>query len=57
MLLLYNFHLFLARQPFCEADSIAQTVPDSKSRSIPEVVIVRRGQLGFWEFGKGGTVG
>ncbi len=34
-----------------------ETDPDSKSRNIPEVVIVRRGQLGFWEFGKGGTVG
>jgi hypothetical protein len=33
------------------------TVPDSKSGNIPEVIIVRRGQLGFWEFGKGGTVG
>ncbi len=32
-------------------------VPDSKSRNIPEVVIVRRGQLGFWEFGEGETVG
>ncbi len=33
------------------------SVPDSKSRNIPEVVIVRRGQLGFWEFGEGGSVG
>jgi hypothetical protein len=33
------------------------SVPDSKSRNIPEVVFVRRGQLGFWQFGKGGTVG
>ncbi len=32
-------------------------VPDSKSRNIPEVVIVWRGQLGLWEFGKGGAVG
>jgi hypothetical protein len=33
------------------------TVPDSKSRNIPEVVIVRRwavGVLGIW---RGGTVG
>ncbi len=30
-------------------------VPDSKSWNIPEVVIVR--QLGFWEFGEGGSVG
>jgi hypothetical protein len=28
-------------------------VPDRRSRIIPEVVLVRRGQLGFWEFGGG----
>ncbi len=32
-------------------------VPDSKSRNIPEVIIVGAGQLGFWEFGEGGSVG
>jgi hypothetical protein len=32
-------------------------VPISKSRNIPEVVIVRRGQVGFREFGKGGSIG
>ncbi len=37
------------------------TVPDKRSRNTPEDVVVRRGQLGFWEFGggrvwvKGGT--
>jgi hypothetical protein len=29
-------------------------VLDIKSQYIPEVVVVRRGQLGFWEVGKGG---
>jgi hypothetical protein len=29
------------------------TVPDRRRRIIPEVVLVRRGQLGFWEFGRG----
>jgi hypothetical protein len=33
------------------------TVLDTKSQNIPEVVIVRRGQVGFWEFGKGGSTG
>ncbi len=28
-------------------------VPDRRRRIIPEVVLVRRGQLGFWEFGGG----
>ncbi len=37
--------------------SLYVSVPDSKSRNIPEVVFVRRGAVGFWEFGKGGTVG
>jgi hypothetical protein len=32
-------------------------VPDSKSRNIPEVVIVGAGQVEFWEFGKGGSIG
>ncbi len=32
-------------------------VPDSKSRNIPEVVIVGAGQVGFGEFGKGGSIG
>jgi hypothetical protein len=32
-------------------------VPDSKSRNIPEVVLVRRGAVGFWEFGGKGWVG
>ncbi len=31
-------------------------VPDRRSRNIPEVVVVRRGRLGFWEFGGGGRV-
>jgi hypothetical protein len=29
------------------------SVPDRRRRIIPEVVSVRRGQLGFWEFGGG----
>jgi hypothetical protein len=29
------------------------SVPDRRRRIIPEVVLVRRGQLGFWEFGGG----
>jgi hypothetical protein len=29
------------------------TVPDRRSRIIPEVVLVGAGQLGFWEFGGG----
>ncbi len=33
------------------------TVPDNKSRNIPEVVLVRHGQLGFWEFGGKGWGG
>ncbi len=32
-------------------------VPDSKSRNIPEVVMLGTGQLGLLEFGEGGTVG
>jgi hypothetical protein len=32
---------------------VNRTVPDSKGRNIPEVVIIRHGQLGLWEFGKG----
>ncbi len=33
------------------------SVPDSKSRNIPEVVIVRRGAVGVLGIGEGGTVG
>ncbi len=33
------------------------TVPDSKSRNIPEVVVVWRQTVGVWEFGRGGIVG
>jgi 8-oxo-dGTP pyrophosphatase MutT (NUDIX family) len=38
--------------------SIAHTVlvPDRRCRVVPEVVLVRRGVFGFWEFG-GGRVG
>ncbi len=32
-------------------------VPISKSRNSPEVVIVRRGQMGFWELGRVGQLG
>ncbi len=32
-------------------------VPDSKSRNIPEVVVVWRWTVGVWEFGGGGVVG
>jgi hypothetical protein len=33
------------------------TVPDSKSRNIPEVVVVWRWTVGVWGFGRGGIVG
>ncbi len=36
---------------------IDSTVLDSKSRNIPEVVVVRRGAVGVLGIGKGGTVG
>ncbi len=32
-------------------------VPDSKSRNIPEVVVVWRQTVGVWGFGGGGIVG
>ncbi len=30
------------------------SVPDRRIRNIPEVVLVRRWAVGFWEFGRGG---
>ncbi len=36
---------------------VVLAVPDNKSRNIPEVVIVRRWAVGFWEFGGKGWVG
>jgi hypothetical protein len=32
-------------------------VPHSKSGIFPRSSLLGAGQLGFWEFGKGGTVG
>ncbi len=32
-------------------------VPDSKSRNIPEVVVVWHWTVGVWEFGRGGIAG
>ncbi len=32
-------------------------VPYSKSGIVPRSSLLGAGQLGFWEFGKGGTVG
>jgi hypothetical protein len=32
-------------------------VPHSKSGIVPRLSLLGTGQLGFWEFGKGGTVG
>jgi hypothetical protein len=33
------------------------TVPYSKSGMVPRSSLLGAGQLGFWEAGKGGTVG
>ncbi len=32
-------------------------VPYSKSGIVPRSSLLGAGQLGFWEFGKGGTIG
>ncbi len=50
-------HTACKMSSFMLLERSAQPVPDSKSRNIPEVVIVGAEQLGFWEFGEGGTVG
>jgi hypothetical protein len=34
-----------------------QTVPHSKSGIVPRSSLLGAGQLGFWEVGKGGTMG
>jgi hypothetical protein len=39
----------------CTQDYI--TVPDSKSRNVPKVVVVRRWAVGFWDVGGEGWVG
>ncbi len=36
---------------------VVVVVPDKRIRNIPEVILVRRGAVGFWEFGRGGRVG
>jgi hypothetical protein len=33
------------------------TVPHSKSGIVPRSSLLGAGQLGFWEVGKGGTIG
>jgi hypothetical protein len=36
---------------------IEVTVPHSKSGIVPRSSLLGAGQLGFWEIGKGGTIG
>ncbi len=39
------------------AEELEVLVPDSKSRNIPEVIVVWRWTVGVWERGGGGIVG
>ncbi len=59
-MLTYTYVLYWFSTYFAEATVLVfkhVNVPDSKSRNIPEVVVVWRWTVGVWGFGGGGIVG
>ncbi len=52
-----SLQLYLIGFHDCNIQCYMIIVPDSKSGIFPRSSLLGAGQLGFWEFGRGGTVG